>query len=137
MTGSNQMAYKYATVRLHILNPEMIRPTFNHMIGLMRPLWDLYWCCKDMTLSPTAARATAATKQLFLQCDSKSPSKEQLLDIIMLYTGLKSQKTKVDAALKIAELKLSKTRIRKNDGFKLYNGSWFAEFETTRNAQLA
>lgn len=134
MLAAQTVHYKYDTVHFHIVNPHIARPEFAHMPGLMRPMWDLYWCAMDMNKSVTAARATAATRQLF-QDNLQAPLTDQLIDTIMLYSGLESQTQKVTAALRLEEEKQSKARITKADGRKLYDGSWFVELEETKQGR--
>lgn len=68
-------------------------------------------------------------------CKPTGLSKEHLIDAITLYSGLKTQTNKVEAALKLAELELFKTRIKRSEGHKLYGGTGFEEFQE-RNKKL-
>lgn len=109
------------------MNHNLTRYDFNHMPALMRVLWDLYWSAMDMDNSQIAMQATSETR-IFFDQNTKGPTKQALMDTIMLYSGLKTQQLKIDAAIKLIELKKNHAKMMKADGYKMYDGSWFDQF---------
>ena len=87
----------------------------------------MYWSAVDMTESQTAINAAAATRNFFRDHPDRVPSNKQLLDVVSMYSSLKSLRPKIDAAMNLANLNPKKTMIKHNEGSSLYNGSWFTK----------
>ena len=78
-----------------------------------------------MNRSRKAMNAVGRTRRLF-EDNTRSPQKEQLMEVILLYGGLRTLEPMVEAATKLTEGGYSKSRIDKKDGEDLYGGRWFA-----------
>ncbi|KAI6029977.1 hypothetical protein EDC04DRAFT_2605592 [Pisolithus marmoratus] len=129
---SQTIRYTYADMQTYVLKPNINRPDFLQMPGVMSPLWDMYWNAMDMGKSPTARAATIATRKLFDQHHTMPP-KDQITDVLWQYAKVRSLKVKFDAAVRLCQEGLWKTQVKRADHHRLYDGTFFAEVATKRS----
>lgn len=115
-------------MQFHITNSQAPRKEFIWMPGLMRPLWDLYWTAIDMNGSTRAKNAVAKTQTL-LRENERSPPKDALMQVILLYGGLRTLEGMVESAIQLSAWKCHKARIELEEGEDLYSGKWFANMQ--------